>query len=403
MTVRQKRLRLTAILAVIAVLATASILATTSSTAYATSYPSWSAVVKARHNAKAKKAEVKHIKAIIRSLDAQVKATQADAVKKGTASQLAEQAYFEAATKQQALESQAVAADKQRKQSEQQAGQLAAQLARSGSNDFSLNLFLNSKDAGDLLDSIGNAGKISERETEIYEKAVQDKNTAQALTDQATVQSSILKKLKVKATAAFTIASQAADAASTALAASQAHRAELQAQLSALTTKLKLTEKKYLKGVRARYGASAGLGAGQIAASGWAKPAIGVITAGFGYRHDPAAGGAWRLHTGTDLAAGCNIPIYAAHTGNVIYAGWNGTLGNWILIQDADGTQTGYGHIVNGGMLVRAGQHVTVGQNIARTGMTGGATGCHLHFEVRPGGVPVNAVPFMRARGIILG
>jgi murein DD-endopeptidase MepM/ murein hydrolase activator NlpD len=46
---------------------------------------------------------------------------------------------------------------------------------------------------------------------------------------------------------------------------------------------------------------------------------------------------------------------------------------------------------------------VQVGQLIARTGMTGGATGCHLHFMVIQNGAPINPVPFMRAKGITLG
>ena len=41
-------------------------------------------------------------------------------------------------------------------------------------------------------------------------------------------------------------------------------------------------------------------------------------------------------------------------------------------------------------------------QLIARTGETGEATGCHLHFMVIVGSEPVNAVPFMRAHGIVL-
>jgi murein DD-endopeptidase MepM/ murein hydrolase activator NlpD len=360
--------------------------------------------VRARHNANLKRQEVSKIRAIIKALDSKVAATQADAKTKGDASQEAEQTYFEAVDKATKLSNQAKAAEKLSKQSQAQAGQLAAQLARGGGGStLSLNLFLNASNASDYLDGIGNASKISERADGIYKKAVQDKNTAQSLTDAANVAKALLQDLKEKAAQAYAVAQTAADAAQTALTESQAHRSVLEGQLRALTTNLKLTEKKYLKGVRAMYGAGAGLGAGQISSSGWAKPAIGVITAGYGYRNDPAAGGAWRLHTGTDLAAGCNIPIYAAHTGTVVYAGWNGTLGNWILIDDGDGYQTGYGHIVNGGMLVHQGEKVSVGRNIARTGMTGGATGCHLHFEVRISGVPVDAVPFMRSKGIRLG
>jgi len=100
---------------------------------------------------------------------------------------------------------------------------------------------------------------------------------------------------------------------------------------------------------------------------------------------------------------GCGAPIYAAHSGKVIYSGWYGTYGNFILIQNTNTVQTGYAHIVNGGLLVKVGQTVGVGQHIANEGTTGASTGCHLHFEVRVNGVAINSVPFMRDEGIRIG
>jgi murein DD-endopeptidase MepM/ murein hydrolase activator NlpD len=398
---RRRQLRLFAIVSVLAVLCTASIVAANPSPAFAADYPSWGDVQKAKHNAAAKKAEVKRIQAAITALDAKVKATEAVAKVKGDAYSTAESAFEIAAIREQALEKQAVAAEKTRKQSEARAGQLAAQLARSGNTNFQLNLFLNGENASDLLDSVGDAGKISERAEGIYKKAVQDKNTAQALTDQANVAKGILGNLKAVAEDAFAIAQKAATDASDALTASTTHRAELQAQLASLTTNAKMTEKKYLKGLQVKYGITGGVGT-EISASGWARPAVGVITSGFGMRVNPVDGG-YRLHSGTDLAHGCNVPIYAAHGGTVTYSGWDGGLGNFIQIRNDAKYSTGYGHIVNGGLLVHIGEQVHVGQLIARTGETGEATGCHLHFMVITNGIPVNAVPFMRGKGIILG
>ena len=112
----------------------------------------------------------------------------------------------------------------------------------------------------------------------------------------------------------------------------------------------------------------------------------------------------WRLHNGTDIAGqGCGAPIDAAHGGVVTYAGWNGTLGNYIQVSHGDGTSSGYGHIVSGGILVRHSQSVSAGQQIARVGSTGASTGCHLHFMIRINGSLANPVPFMAARGIRLG
>jgi murein DD-endopeptidase MepM/ murein hydrolase activator NlpD len=400
-SLRQRALRLAAMVAVLGVLATASVVAGSPSAAFATKYPSWSDVVKARHNASAKRAEVAQIKKIIKALDSKVASTAADAKTKGEAYGTAQDAYYSGVIKEQALQTQAAAAAKVSKQSQAQAGQLAAQLARSGSNSFQLNLFLNGKDAGNMLDGIGDAAKVTERSDGIYKKALQDKNTAQALTDQANVAKTILNNLKVVAQNAYNVAQVAATAAATALQESTAHRAVLEAQMSALTTKLKLTEKSYLKGIKVKYGVTGGLGT-QISSSGWARPTIGVITAGFGMRVNPVDGG-YRLHTGTDIADGCGVPIYAAHSGTVTYSGWYGGLGNFIQIQDDAKYANGYGHIMNGGLLVGIGQTVHVGQLIARTGETGEATGCHLHFMVIINGAPVDPVPFMRSQGIVLG
>ena len=131
-------------------------------------------------------------------------------------------------------------------------------------------------------------------------------------------------------------------------------------------------------------------------------PSSGYITSPFGMRFHPILH-AWILHNGTDIAGqGCGAPIFAAHAGTVSYAGPNGGLGNYIQIEHGDGTSSGYGHIMPGGIHVRIGQHVDPGQPIAQVGTTGLSTGCHLHFIIRVNGVLTNPVPFMRARGITI-
>jgi murein DD-endopeptidase MepM/ murein hydrolase activator NlpD len=143
--------------------------------------------------------------------------------------------------------------------------------------------------------------------------------------------------------------------------------------------------------------------AGQVTSSGWTRPSAGHISSPYGYRIDPYTG-AYALHEGTDLAPGCNAPIYAAHSGTVVISGPYGGYGNYIRIRNNDdgSYMTAYGHIVNGGLLVHVGQTVTVGQNIARVGSTGWSTGCHLHFEVYHNGTTIDPVPFMRAHGVEL-
>jgi murein DD-endopeptidase MepM/ murein hydrolase activator NlpD len=154
--------------------------------------------------------------------------------------------------------------------------------------------------------------------------------------------------------------------------------------------------------VRERTGSDAQLGAGEISLSGWARPAAGYISSPFGWRVNPVSG-YYAFHAGTDIAAGCWTNIYAASSGTVVYAGWNGGYGNFILIDHGNGIQTAYGHIVSGGFLVSSGQDIGVGTHIAEVGTTGNSTGCHLHFEVRQNGVAIDNVAYLRSQGISLG
>jgi murein DD-endopeptidase MepM/ murein hydrolase activator NlpD len=247
------------------------------------------------------------------------------------------------------------------------------------------------------------ADKFTETTATIYDTAVQDQKSAQALTDQANIAMDIREQLKAEAQAAFEVAQAAAIAAETALSAQREYQNQLVAQLAVLVERRQATEADYLKGVQARISAGAQLGAGEISATGWARPASGRITSGFGYRADPWGGGGSSYHQGTDIGAGCGGAIYSAHAGTVVYSGWNGVYGYYIQINNGDGIQTAYGHIQAGGLLVKIGQQVPVGMQIAKAGATGGATGCHLHYGVLLNGVVTNPVPFMRNQGITLG
>ncbi|PWC05314.1 M23 family metallopeptidase [Agromyces badenianii] len=140
--------------------------------------------------------------------------------------------------------------------------------------------------------------------------------------------------------------------------------------------------------------------AGQLSSQGWAEPVAGRITDGYGPRPDKPVAGVNEFHRGTDLAAACGTPVYAATAGVVAEAGPNGSYGNWVLIGHGADVSTGYAHLADGGVLVAPGQAVSAGELIGTVGSTGASTGCHLHLEVRLGGVAVDAVPFLAARGV---
>lgn len=124
-------------------------------------------------------------------------------------------------------------------------------------------------------------------------------------------------------------------------------------------------------------------------------PVSGPITSPFGMRLDPVSGEFTRMHTGIDIGASQGVTIAAAAAGRVIIAGWNdGGYGNMVVIDHGGGLSTLYAHCSQ--IFVASGQDVQRGQAIAAVGMTGHATGPHLHFEVRINGQPVDPTSRLR-------
>lgn len=121
-------------------------------------------------------------------------------------------------------------------------------------------------------------------------------------------------------------------------------------------------------------------------------PTSGPIVSGFGYRTHPVYG-TTRFHSGVDIDGACGQPIFAAEDGTVLSAGYNGGYGNATVIDHGDGLSTLYGH--QSSLGVSSGQSVKHGQQIGLVGTTGLSTGCHLHFEVRINGEPVDPVPYL--------
>jgi len=102
-------------------------------------------------------------------------------------------------------------------------------------------------------------------------------------------------------------------------------------------------------------------------------PAEGTLTSRYGWR--------WgRLHKGIDIAGPIGTRILSVAPGEVKFAGWDrGGYGYLVEIRHDNGNLTRYAH--NSHILVRKGQQVNQGQQIAEMGSTGYSTGPHLHFE----------------------
>ena len=115
----------------------------------------------------------------------------------------------------------------------------------------------------------------------------------------------------------------------------------------------------------------------------WPLPCSTRVTSRFGTRSDPFTGES-RYHSGIDIDGYGNdgAPVVAAASGEVITASYDGSYGNYVII-DHGGTSTVYAHM--SGLAVSVGQSVSQGQTIGYVGATGRATGTHLHFEVYVG------------------
>ncbi|MFB7597840.1 transglycosylase family protein [Streptomyces sp. NPDC056160] len=121
---------------------------------------------------------------------------------------------------------------------------------------------------------------------------------------------------------------------------------------------------------------------------------------GTGYR---VSGPHWSkgYHTGVDFVVPTGTSVHAAGAGQVVTAGWGGAYGYQVVIRHADGRYSQYAHL--SAISVRAGQSVTAGQRVGRSGSTGNVTGPHLHFEVRTGpgfGSDIDPVGYLRAHGV---
>ncbi|NLA65781.1 MAG: peptidoglycan DD-metalloendopeptidase family protein [Leucobacter sp.] len=364
----------------------------------------------AKNNQAAADQKVTEIEALIVQLKAEVELTR-QAAELASAEQHAAEQQLEAAQQRlDTLEVQAEASQAEAEEAAKQAATIVSQLYRSGGVDRNLDLFLESDDesADALLDRLARMEKATERNSSISDKAEQAMNSAHTLGDQAESARNERDRLHDDAVAKAEAAAIAADAALTRQQEQEAQLEVLETQLAALkdtTTKtvagyeerlvLEREERERLAREAAQNAGSGGGGGGGggVSSSGWTNPLGGgywISAEWWGYSG----------HRGIDMAIGSWTPIYAASSGTVTYAGWNGDYGNVVYIDHGGGLSTRYAHQIQ--VSVSRGQWVEVGQHIGYVGSTGYSTGPHLHFETLVWGEKTTPRPFMNARGIWL-
>lgn len=116
------------------------------------------------------------------------------------------------------------------------------------------------------------------------------------------------------------------------------------------------------------------------------------VTSYFGWRTSPLTGKP-EFHNGIDIPAAYGSAIYAADGGTVIISEKHYSYGNYIVIDHGNGLSTLYAH--NTKNLVKVGDVVDKGQQIATCGSSGDSTGNHCHFSVRMDGSPVNPMNYI--------
>ncbi|MFG6488894.1 peptidoglycan DD-metalloendopeptidase family protein [Roseateles sp. BYS78W] len=107
------------------------------------------------------------------------------------------------------------------------------------------------------------------------------------------------------------------------------------------------------------------------------------ITSGFAMRFHPILN-TWRQHNGVDYGAPTGTAVRSVGDGTVEMAGWQNGFGNVVKIHHSGDRETVYAHLSK--IDVKKGQRIEQGQRVGAVGMTGWATGPHLHFEFHAGG-----------------
>ena len=122
------------------------------------------------------------------------------------------------------------------------------------------------------------------------------------------------------------------------------------------------------------------------------------ISSGFGSRFHPILGYT-RMHKGVDFAVPTGTPVMSAGAGTISFMGRTSGYGNLVRINHGNGYSTNYGHLARFAPGMRRGARVRQGQIFGYSGMTGMATGPHLHYGIMVNNAQVNPLRVKIAQG----
>jgi murein DD-endopeptidase MepM/ murein hydrolase activator NlpD len=117
------------------------------------------------------------------------------------------------------------------------------------------------------------------------------------------------------------------------------------------------------------------------------------MASGYGYRVDPVYN-VRTFHKGMDFTCEKGTPVHATADGVVESAKWQRGYGYTVVIDHGYGYKTLYAHLLDKNFMVKKGQKVVRGEQIAKSGNSGKSTGPHLHYEVIVKGVHENPVNY---------
>ncbi len=218
--------------------------------ASADDYPTWDDVLAAQGNEAATAQEIDRIEGLLVQLESDAAALGRTAQLRAEEYNAAQDALAAASSKAEKLQTQLAVAEKRAEESSAKAGQLLAQLARTGGGNVSLSLVF-AGDSSDLLSTLGTVGKVGEQAELVYRNATVDANQARTLGDQAAIAEQKRTTLAADAESALAAATEAADAAQAQVAEQKSAADQMYSQLASLKGTTADVESRYQAGLTA--------------------------------------------------------------------------------------------------------------------------------------------------------